>query len=60
MKTPEIEETENKGEYRILKDDQLWEKHDKPREESRGIDKGEEAQADGTIEKGLGPTDALV
>ena len=36
MKTPETEETENKGEYRILKDNQLWEKQDKPREESGG------------------------
>ena len=36
MKTPETEETENEGEYRILKDNQLWEKQDKPREESRG------------------------
>ena len=38
----------------------MWEKQDEPREESRGIDNREEAQADGTIEKGLGPTDALV
>ena len=71
METPETEETENEGEYRILKDNQLWEKQDepreesggkqdKPREESGGIDNGEEARADGTIEKGLGPTDALV
>ena len=60
MTTPETEETENKGEYRILKDNQLWEKQDKAREESEDIDNGEEAQADGTIEKSLGPTDALV
>ena len=26
MKTPETEETENEGEYRILKDNQLWQK----------------------------------
>ena len=71
MTTLETEKTENKGEYRILKDNQLWEKQDKPRKVSGGkqdkpreegghIDNGEEAQADGTIEKGLGPTDALV
>ena len=35
IKTRETEETENEGEYRILKDNQLWEKQDKPREESR-------------------------
>ena len=36
MKAPETKETENEGEYRILKDNQLWEKQDKPREESGG------------------------
>ena len=38
--------TENEGEYRNLKDNQLWEKQDEAREESGDIDKGEEAQAD--------------
>merc|ERR1711873_97583 len=58
--TPETEETENEWEYRIVKDNQMWEKQDKAGEESGDIDNGEEAQADGTIEKGLGPTYALV
>ena len=55
-----MEEKANKEEYRIVKDNQLWEKQDETREESKDIDNGEEAQADGTVEKGLGPTDALV
>ena len=49
----------------------MWEKQDKPREESRGkqdelreengdIGNGEEARVDGTREKGLGPINALV
>ena len=58
--TPEEEEGTNEGEYRILKDNQLWEKQDKARKESEEIETREEAQADGTIEKGMGPTDALV
>ena len=64
-------EIANEGEYRILNDNQLWEKQEKPREEGAGkqdklreenrdIDNGEEARVDGTREKGLGPTDALV
>ena len=71
METPETQETENEGEYRIVKDNESLEKQDKPREESGGkqdklreengdIDNGEEARVDGTREKGLGPTDALV
>ena len=58
--TPETKEIANEGEYRILKDNQLWEKQDEAKEESRNIDNGEEAQVDGTIEKGLQPTDTLV
>ena len=58
--TPEKEESANVGEYRILKDNQLWEKQEETREGSEEKDNGEETQADGTIEKGLGPTDALV
>ena len=58
--TPETEEIANEGDWRIVKDNQLWEKQDKAKEESRNIDNGEEAQVDGTIEKGLGPTDTLL
>ena len=58
--TPEMEENANEGEYRILKDNQLWEKQDEAREESENRDNGEETQADGTMEKGLGPMDVLV
>ena len=43
-----------------MKDNQLWEKQDEVKEESGNIDNGEEAQVDGTIEKGLGPMDTLV
>ena len=50
--TPETEEIANEGEYRILKDNQLWEKQDEAKDESGNIDNGEEAQVDGTIEKG--------
>ena len=58
--TQETEEIANEGDWRIVKDNQLWEKQDKAKEESGNIDNGEKAQADGTIEKGLGPTDTLV
>ena len=57
---PEVEETANKEDWRILKDNQLWEKQDNTKEGSQDIDNGEKAQADGTIERGLGPTDTLV
>ena len=53
--TPEEEEGTNEGEYRILKDNQLWEKQDEARKESEEIETGEEAQADRTIEKGKAP-----
>ena len=43
-----------------MKDNQLWEKQDEAKEESGNIDNGEEAQIDGTIEKGLVPMDPLV
>ena len=49
--TPETEENTNEGEYRILKDNQLWEKQEEAREESENRDNGEEKQADGTIKK---------
>ena len=55
-----MEEIANEGDWRIVKDNQLWEKQHEAKEESRNIDNGEKAQADGTIEKGLGPTDTLV
>ena len=58
--TPETEEIVNEGDWRLVKDNQLWERQDEAKEESGNIDNGEKAQADGTIEKGLGPTDTLV
>ena len=58
--TPETEEIANEEDWRILKDNQLWERQDKTKKGSWNIDNGEKAQADGTIEKGLGPTDTLV
>ena len=59
-RAPEVEETANEEDWRILKDNQLWEKQDATKEGSRNLDNGEGVQADGTIEKGLGPTDTLV
>ena len=58
--TPEKEEIANKEDWRILKDNQLWEKLDYTKGGSQDIDNGEKAQEDGTIERGLGPTDTLV
>ena len=57
---PEVEETTNGKDWRILKDNQLWEKQDDTKERSQDVDNGEKAQADGTTEKGLGPSDTLV
>ena len=57
---PEMEEIANKEDWRILKDNQLWEKQDKTKKGSWNRDNGEKSQADGTIENGLGPTDSLV
>ena len=57
---PEIEETVDEEEWKVLKDNQLWEKQDTNKENSQDPAYGEEAKADGTAEKGLGPTDALV
>ena len=57
---PEIEETTNEEEWRILKDNQLWEKQDINKENNPDPAHEGEVGADGTIEKGLGPTDALV
>ena len=56
----EVEETMNRKDWRILKDNQLWEKQDDDKERSQDIDNGEKVQADGTTEKGLGPSDTLV
>ena len=58
--TPEKEESANVREYRILKDNQLWEKQEETREGSKDKDNRDDTQADGTMEKGLGPTDTLV
>ena len=57
---PEKEESAEVGEFRILKDNQLWENQEDIREGNKGKDEGEEIQVDGTLEKGLGPTDTLV
>ena len=57
---PEIEEMTNKEEWRILKDNQLWEKQDTNKENNQDSAHEGEVRADGTTEKGLGPTDALV
>ena len=57
---PEMEEEANDEEYRIVKDNQLWEKQDETREEGEDIGNEEESQIDGTVEKGLGPTDTLI
>ena len=57
---PETEEIANEEDWMILKDNQLWEKQDATKKGSWNIDNGEKAQADGTIEKGLGPTDTLL
>ena len=57
---PEIEEMANEEEWRLLKDNQLWEKQETDKENSQDPAHEGEAKADGTTEKGLGPTDALV
>ena len=57
---PEKEESADVGEFRILKDNQLWENQEDIREGNKDKDNGEEIQVDGTLEKGLGPTDTLV
>ena len=57
---PEVEETADKEDWRILKDNQLWEKQDTNKEESRDSEHEGGVRADGTTEKGLGPTDTLV
>ena len=49
---------------RIMKDNQLWENQEDIREGNKDKDDVEEIQVDGTVdgtlEKGLGPTDTLV
>ena len=57
---PEIEETTNEEEWRILKDNQLWEKQDINKENNQDSAHEGEVRADRTTEKGLGPTDTLV
>ena len=61
---PEKEESADVGEFRIMKDNQLWENQEDIREGNKDKDNGEEIQMDGTVdgtlEKGLGPTDTLV
>ena len=61
---PEKEESADVGEFRIMKDNQLWENQEDIREGNKDKDDGEEIQVegtvDGTLEKGLGPTDTLV
>ena len=56
---PEKEEV-NEGEYRIVKDNQLWEKQNRNKGEDEDMGLEEEAHTDGTMEKGLGQTDALI
>ena len=41
--TPETEEIANEGDWRIVKDNQLWEKQDETKEGSWNIDNGEKA-----------------
>ena len=43
-----------------MKDNELWEKQDTEKEKNQDMAYKVEATADGTAEKGLGPTDALV
>ena len=50
----------NEEEWKVLKDNQLWEKQDTNKENSQDTACGGEAKADRTAEKGLGPMDALV
>ena len=52
--------TEEDGEWRVLKDNELWEKQDMEKEKNQDIAYQVEATADGKAKKGLGPTDALV
>ena len=58
--TPEAEEMTDNDQWKVLKDNQLWEKQDKDKEDNQDTPYKVEAMADGTAEKGLGPTDTLV
>ena len=51
---PEVEETMNGKDWRILKDNQLWEKQDDNKERSQDIDNGEKVQADVIMRKAWG------
>ena len=57
---PETEEMAEDDKWRVLKDNQLWEKQDMGKEKNQDTAYQIEATADRTAEKGLGPTDALV
>ena len=57
---PETEVTAQDSKWRVLKDNQLWEKQDMGKEKNQDTVYEIEATADGTAEKGLGPTDALM
>ena len=57
---PEVEETADEDKWKILKDNQLWKKQDTDKENNQNTAYEVEAMADGTAEKGLGPTDAQV
>ena len=57
---PEAEEIADKDKWKVLKDNQLWEKQDTDKENNQDTAYEVEATADGTAEKGLGPTDTLV
>ena len=52
---PEIEETANKEEWRILKDNQLWEKQDTNKENNQDSAHKGEVRADGKKRRGLDP-----
>ena len=56
------ETTEGDNKWRVLKDNELWEKQDTGEDKNQGTTYEAETEviADGTAEKGLGPTDALV
>ena len=56
----ETEEMTEDDEWRVLKDNQLWEKQDMGKENNQDMAYKIEATADRTAENGLGPTDALV
>ena len=58
--TAGTETTEEDSEWRVLKDNKPWQKQDMEKEKNQDMAYKAEATADGTAEKGLGPTDTLV